>query len=67
MAPALSSGALSIISTLKDEWHYSSIFIGGSFFGVRNKFSSYGTQTEKYDMPEKLFNKIAKSYDETRK
>lgn len=66
VAPALSSGTLSIISTLKNEWHYSSVFIGGSFFGVRNRLSSYGTQIEKYNMPEKLFTKIAKSYEQIR-
>lgn len=67
VAPALSSGALSIISTIKNEWHYSNVFIGGSYFGVRNRLSDYGIEIEKYDMPQKLFEKISKSYDEVKK
>ena len=37
IAPALSSGALSILKTLRNQWHYSSIYMGnttkGAYFG----------------------------------
>lgn len=63
IAPALSSGCLSILSTLRSEWHYSSIFLGGSFFGIRNKLSDMGMEIEKYDMCDELFLKINDSYN----
>ena len=41
IAPALSSAALSIILTLRGQWHYGSIYLGdaskGAFFGVKNR------------------------------
>lgn len=41
IAPALSSAALSIILTLRGQWHYGSVYLGdaskGSFFGVKNR------------------------------
>ncbi|WP_308590747.1 lactate dehydrogenase [uncultured Megasphaera sp.] len=40
IAPALSSAALSIILTLRGQWHYGSVYLGeagkGAFFGVKN-------------------------------
>ncbi|MCX7883609.1 MAG: lactate dehydrogenase [Caloramator sp.] len=63
IAPALSSGALSIISTLKGEWHYSSIFIDGAYIGLRNRLSSAVTEIEKIDIPDILFNKIKKTFE----
>lgn len=63
IAPALSSGALSIISTLKGEWHYSSVFIDGAYIGLRNRMSSAVTEIERIDIPEILFNKIKKTFE----
>ncbi len=41
IAPALSSAALSIILTLRGQWHYGSVYLGdaseGAFFGVKNR------------------------------
>lgn len=41
IAPALSSSALSIILTLRGQWHYGSVYLGdaskGAFFGVKNR------------------------------
>lgn len=43
IAPALSSAALSIILTLRGQWHYGSVYLGdaskGAFFGVKNRFA----------------------------
>ncbi|MCF0152000.1 MAG: lactate dehydrogenase [Megasphaera sp.] len=44
IAPALSSAALSIILTLRGQWHYGSVYLGdaskGAFFGVKNRVAS---------------------------
>lgn len=43
IAPALSSAALSIILTLRGQWHYGSLYLGderrGAFFGVKNRLA----------------------------
>ncbi len=62
IAPALSSGALSIIATLKGEWHYSSNFIGGVFFGSRNRETNFGIEFEAYNFPGSLDFKLESTY-----
>lgn len=62
IAPALSSGAISIIYTLAGKWHYSSNFIGGVYMGAKNRNTSAGIEIEKIDMPETLFKRIAETY-----
>ncbi|NMM62661.1 lactate dehydrogenase [Clostridium sp. P21] len=65
IAPALSSGALSIIATIKSEWHYSATFIGGAFMGCRNRLLTSGIELEGYkNMPSKLFDRLEKTYNE---
>ncbi|MCL2294239.1 MAG: lactate dehydrogenase [Spirochaetes bacterium] len=70
MAPALSSGALSILSMLKGEWHYSSNYIGdgpdGAFFGALNRITDRKTEIENVELPEKLFERIQASYGNLR-
>lgn len=62
IAPALSSGAISIIHTLTGKWHYSSNFIGGVYMGAKNRNTSAGVEIEKIDMPEELFERIFETY-----
>lgn len=64
IAPALSSGALSILSCLKGEWHYSTVAIGNAFLGIKNRITEYGVEIETYkNMDEGLFERIKKSYE----
>lgn len=62
IAPAVSSGALSIISCLKGEWHYSSTFVGGVFMGLKNRYTSTGIELEKLDLPDDLFERLSATY-----
>jgi malate/lactate dehydrogenase len=65
IAPAMSSGALSIIATIKSQWHYSATFIGGAFMGCRNRLLTSGIELETYEnMPSPLFNRLEKTYNE---
>lgn len=64
VAPALSSGSLSIIETIKGNWNYSTTYIGGNFFGVKNRITNRGNIIETYDFPDQLFNKIEAAYVE---
>lgn len=64
IAPALSSGAFSLIATIKGDWHYSATFIGGKFMGCKNRLLPNGIELESYkNMPDKLFNKLLETYN----
>jgi len=63
IGPALSSGAISILNTVSNKWHYSSNFIGGVFMGSKNRNLNSGLEFEKLDFPEKLYKKINSTYE----
>ncbi len=58
VAPALSSGALSLLATLRGEWHYSSTYLGGIFMGARNRRCSAGLEIEALPLPQQLKQRI---------
>ena len=58
VAPAYSSGALSILLTLRGEWHCGSIFLGGIYMGVKNRYTPYGQEHEILPLPDALFARI---------
>lgn len=63
IAPALSSGAISLICTLEGKWHYSSNYLGGVFMGIKNRNLPVGLEIEKINMPEELINRIINTYN----
>jgi len=64
VAPALSSGALSLLLTLRGEWHCGSVFIDGIYMGVKNRYTPFGIETELLDhIPDSLFAKIQDAAD----
>lgn len=58
VAPALSSGAISILLTLRGEWHYGAVYFGGIYMGCRTRCTAVGLETEVLDMPAALFERI---------
>ncbi len=59
VAPALSSGALSLLLTLRGEWHYGSVFTDGVWLGRKNRYTPDGIETEPLDgLPEALLRRI---------
>lgn len=64
MAPALSSGAISLLLTMRGEWHYSSTYLGGVFFGARNRMTESGVDLESLPLAEELYRRIEKAYRE---
>jgi len=62
IAPALSSGSLSILATIRGGWHYSANFLGGVYFGCRNREFASGTEIETYQLPQALYKRIADTY-----
>ena len=68
IAPALSSGAISILYMLRGEWNYSSVFLGdrdgGAFLGCRNRRAADGSIIiEDRELDDRLFERIKKAYD----
>ena len=58
VAPAVSSGAMQLLLTLRGEWHCSSVNIGGIWFGVRNRYTPQGLESEFLSLPDKLFHRL---------
>ncbi|MCI9679555.1 MAG: lactate dehydrogenase [Oscillospiraceae bacterium] len=58
VAPALSSGTLSLLACLRGEWHCSSVFLDGVFFGIRNRLTAEGCEMEQLELPERLAERI---------
>ena len=59
VAPALSSGALSLLLTLRGEWHCGSVFLDGIYMGCKNRYTPAGVETELLpQIPEQLFGHI---------
>ncbi|MDD6348141.1 MAG: lactate dehydrogenase [Lachnospiraceae bacterium] len=60
-APAVSSGALSILTMLRGGWHDGSVFLGGSFMGVRSRLTDSGLMIESRSLPEALYERICRA------
>lgn len=63
IAPALSSGTLSIINTIKGNWHYSATFIGGIYMGAKNRLTPSGTELERLNLPQALYKKLEATFE----
>lgn len=63
IAPALSSGAISIVYTLEGKYHYSSNYLAGVYMGTKNRNTPAGLDIEKIKMPDKLFERIKNTYE----
>lgn len=63
VAPAVSSGAIQLLLTLRGDWHCSSVCLGGVWFGVRNRFTPYGVETESLSLPDELFARLRETED----
>lgn len=67
IAPAISSAVVSILLTLRGEWHYGSLYFGdketGAFLGIKNRMTESGPVYEDLELPEALYTRIKNAYD----
>lgn len=63
VAPSLSSGALSIVETIKGNWFYGSTYMGGAYMGSRCRLSKGQLDLEQLQLPDKLQKRIRKTYE----
>lgn len=66
IAPALSSGSLSILATLQGDWHYSATYMGGVYMGAKNRLNPSGVEIERLLMPDLLLNRLQSTYEHLR-
>ena len=66
VAPALSSGALSLLLCLRGQWHCSSTYLGGVFMGARNRVLPTGTELERLPLPQALQDRLQTTMDRLR-
>lgn len=62
IAPAFSSGVCTILGILKGEWNYSSNYLGGVYFGGKNRTAEAGVEWETLPLPRQLFERLQQSY-----
>lgn len=67
VAPALSSGALSLLALLRGQWHCSSVYLGGVYFGARNRLTAAGPETERLPLPEALLDRLRETAEDLRR
>lgn len=58
VAPAISSGAMQLLLTLRRSWHCSSVALGDVWFGVRNRMTAAGLEIETASLPTPLFDRL---------
>ena len=77
LAPAVSSGAMSVLYALRGQWHYSSVYLGepayqtdeggraahGAFLGVKNRIEGMHLEFEDLPLPQQLYDRIKHAYD----
>ena len=66
IAPALSSGALSLLLCLRGQWHCSSTYLDGVFMGARNRVLPTGTELERLPLPPQLQDRLQTTMDRLR-
>ena len=58
VAPAVSSGAMQLLLSLRGAWHCGSVPLGGVWFGCKNRFTARGLEWETLALPEALFARL---------
>ena len=44
--------------TLREQWHCGSVFLGGVYMGVKNRYTEHGLETETLALPDALYERI---------
>ncbi len=66
VAPSLSSGALSLIATIENEYFYGSSMMGEVFMGAKMRLTKNGLEIPYYSLDPMLQNRLEKTYNELR-
>ena len=61
------SGGLGWGVALRGEWHCGSVFLGGIYMGVKNRFTENGLETEILPLPDALHDRIRTAAENLKK
>jgi hypothetical protein len=62
IAPGLSSAAVSVLRTLRGEWHDAAVPFGGAYFGCRARVGVLGPEMQREQLHPELLERIQNSY-----
>ena len=62
LAPGLSSAAVSVLRTLRGDWHDGAVPLGGAYFGCRAKLGVSGPEIRRERLHPELMQRITESY-----
>lgn len=62
IAPAMSSGALSILALIRGEYHYGAGYLNGLFFGALSRMTPEGRRWELIPLPDALYERLEEAY-----
>ena len=62
LAPGLSSAAVSVLRTLRGDWHDGAVPLGGAYFGCRAKLGVSGPEIRREQLHPELMQRITESY-----
>ena len=58
IAPGLSSAAISVLQTLRGQWHDGAVAVDGAYFGCRNRLTEQGMETERLSICPALMERL---------
>lgn len=64
IAPGISSACVSVLRTLRGEWHDGAIPLGEAYFGCRTRFTSNGLRQKREPLCDTLFSRIQQTYSD---
>lgn len=64
IAPGLSSACVSVLQTLRGQWHDGAIPMGGAYFGCRSRFTKNGLSLMREPMPAALAARLDAAHSE---
>ena len=64
IAPGLSSACVSVLKTLRGEWHDGAVPMGGAYFGCRTRFTKNGPALLREPIPPALAARLDAAHSE---
>ena len=62
IAPACSSAAITLLAVLSGGWNDSAVYLGGLYFGCRNRLTKDGIKIEAEPLPDRLYERLKGTY-----
>ena len=67
IAPGISSACVSIIKTLRGQWHWSAVPMGGGYVGCESRFTQWGIERRREKLSPKLTERLTETFDTLRR